>query len=56
MSACQLVMGEGGEGVPCVIVRNAPVRLVDEDVPMPLFSREECMYYSNIRMNGTSKP
>lgn len=56
MSACQLVMGEGGESVPCVIVRNSSVRLVDEDVPMPLFSREECMYYSNIRMNGTSKP
>jgi F420-0:gamma-glutamyl ligase len=41
-------MGEAGEGIPCVIVRGAPVRVIDEDIPMPLFSREECMYFSNI--------
>jgi coenzyme F420-0:L-glutamate ligase len=47
-SAAQLLMGEAGEGIPCVIVRGAPVRVIDEDIPMPLFSREECMYFSNI--------
>lgn len=49
VSASQLLMGEAGESIPCVIIRGAPVRIVDEDVPMPLFSREECMYFSNIR-------
>jgi len=48
-SAAQLLMGEAGEGVPCVLVRGAPVEVVEGAVEMPLFSSEECMYYSNIR-------
>lgn len=49
VSAAQILMGEAGESVPAVIVRGAPVQVVDDDIDMPLFSREECMYYSNIR-------
>ncbi|SFM50765.1 coenzyme F420-0:L-glutamate ligase [Methanolobus profundi] len=49
VSAAQLLMGEAGESVPAVLVRGAPVQVVDEDIDMPLFSRDECMYYSNIR-------
>ncbi len=49
VSAAQLLMGEAGESVPAVLVRGAPVSIVNEDIKMPLFSREECMYYSNIR-------
>ncbi|MDG6244523.1 MAG: coenzyme F420-0:L-glutamate ligase [Methanolobus sp.] len=48
VSAAQLLMGEAGESVPAVLVRDAPVRIVDDDIEMPLFSRDECMYYSNI--------
>lgn len=48
VSAAQLVMGEAGEGIPAVVIRGAPVKMVEGSVEMPLFSREECMYYSNI--------
>jgi coenzyme F420-0:L-glutamate ligase len=49
VSAAQLLMGEAGESVPAVLVRGAPVRVIEGDMEMPLFSRDECMYYSNIR-------
>lgn len=49
VSASQVLMGEAGEGVPCVLVRGAPVDVVDEAFEMPLFSSAECMYYSNIK-------
>lgn len=49
VSAAQLLMGEAGESVPAVLVRGAPVTIVDDDIEMPLFSRDECMYFSNIR-------
>ncbi|WP_094228444.1 coenzyme F420-0:L-glutamate ligase [Methanolobus psychrotolerans] len=49
VSAAQLLMGEAGESVPAVLVRGGPARVVEEDIEMPLFTREECMYYSNIR-------
>ncbi|MDW7733068.1 MAG: coenzyme F420-0:L-glutamate ligase [Methanolobus sp.] len=49
VSAAQLLMGEAGESVPAVLIRGAPVRMVKESVEMPLFTPDECMYYSNIR-------
>lgn len=49
VSAAQLIMGEAGESVPAVLVRGASIQVVDDDIEMPLFSRDECMYYSNIR-------
>ncbi|WP_340819865.1 coenzyme F420-0:L-glutamate ligase [Methanolobus sp. WCC4] len=49
VSAAQLLMGEAGESVPAVVVRGAPVHIVDDDIDMPIFTRDECMYYSNIR-------
>jgi coenzyme F420-0:L-glutamate ligase len=49
VSAAQLLMGEAGESVPAVLVRGSPAQVVDDDIDMPLFSRDECMYYSNIR-------
>ncbi|WP_406660268.1 coenzyme F420-0:L-glutamate ligase [Methanolobus sp. ZRKC3] len=51
VSAAQLLMGEAGESVPAVLVRGAPVQIIDESVEMPLFTPQECMYYSNIRKN-----
>ncbi len=49
VSAAQLLMGEAGESVPAVLVRGAPVKVIEGDMEMPLFTRDECMYYSNIR-------
>lgn len=49
VSAAQLLMGEAGESIPAVLIRGAPVRMVKESVKMPLFTPDECMYYSNIR-------
>ena len=51
VSAAQLLMGEAGESVPAVLVRGAPVQVIEGNMEMPLFTREECMYYSNIK-NG----
>ncbi|MCL7411563.1 MAG: coenzyme F420-0:L-glutamate ligase [Methanosarcinaceae archaeon] len=51
VSASQVLMGEAGEGVPCVLVRGAPVEVIDGDVEIPLFTSDECMYYSNIKRN-----
>jgi len=51
VSAAQLVMGEAGESIPAVIIKGAPVKMIEGSVEMPLFSREECMYYSNINKN-----
>lgn len=51
VSAAQLIMGEAGESIPAVLVRGAPVQIVDESVEMPLFTPEECMYFSNIGKN-----
>ncbi len=49
VSASQVLMGEAGEGVPCVLVRGAPVEVIEGSVEMPLFTSDECMYYSNIK-------
>jgi coenzyme F420-0:L-glutamate ligase len=51
VSAAQLLMGEAGESVPAVLIRGSPVRATEGDMEMPLFSRDECMYYRNIK-NG----
>lgn len=49
VSAAQLLMGEAGESVPAVLVRNAPVQMIGGSEDMPLFTPQECMYYSNIK-------
>lgn len=49
VSAAQLLMGEAGESIPAVLIKGAPVQVIEDDMEMPLFTRDECMYYSNIR-------
>ncbi len=49
VSAAQLLMGEADECIPCVLVRGAPVEMCEGSEEMPLFTPEECMYYSNIK-------
>lgn len=48
VSAAELIMGEAGETVPCVLIRGAPVKMVDESPEMPTISMEGCMYFGNI--------
>ncbi|MDY0385520.1 MAG: coenzyme F420-0:L-glutamate ligase [Methanolobus sp.] len=49
VSAAQLLMGEAGESVPAVLVRGVAVQIIEDDIEMPLFTSDECMYYSNIK-------
>jgi coenzyme F420-0:L-glutamate ligase/coenzyme F420-1:gamma-L-glutamate ligase len=48
VSAAQLIMGEAGESIPAVVVRGNGGVVGKGDVRIPVFSKEECMYYSNI--------
>jgi coenzyme F420-0:L-glutamate ligase/coenzyme F420-1:gamma-L-glutamate ligase len=47
VSAAQLIMGEAGERIPAVIVRGLD-SITGENDEIPIFSKDECMYYSNI--------
>jgi coenzyme F420-0:L-glutamate ligase / coenzyme F420-1:gamma-L-glutamate ligase len=48
VSAAELLMGEAGERIPCVLVRGAPVTMIDESPEMPTISMEGCMYFGNV--------
>jgi len=51
VSAAEVVMGEGDEGIPAVIVRGAPVKFTDdeEEMRIPSIAPEECMYIGSLR-------
>ena len=51
VSAAELVMGEGDEGVPAVIIRGAPVKFTGdgEETTIPSIPPEECMYIGSLR-------
>ncbi len=44
VSAAQIVMGEGDEGIPAAIVRDAPVIIGDVSCEIPKIPPQECMY------------
>ena len=48
VSAAELLMGEAGERIPCVLIRGSQVNMVDESPEMPKISMEDCMYFGNI--------
>ncbi|MCO5383389.1 MAG: coenzyme F420-0:L-glutamate ligase [Methanosarcina barkeri] len=48
VSAAELLMGEAGEKVPCVLIRGAPVNMINESPDVPTISMEGCMYFGNI--------
>jgi coenzyme F420-0:L-glutamate ligase len=48
VSAAELLMGEAGERIPCVLIRGAPVNMVNESPCMPTISMEGCMYFGNV--------
>jgi len=51
VSAAEVVMGEGDEGVPAVIIRGAPVKFTGDGDKMkiPSIAPEECMYIGSLR-------
>jgi coenzyme F420-0:L-glutamate ligase/homotetrameric cytidine deaminase len=49
VSAAQLVMGEGDEGIPAVIIRDAPVTITESNRPIPTIPPQECMYIGALR-------
>jgi coenzyme F420-0:L-glutamate ligase/homotetrameric cytidine deaminase len=51
VSAAEVVMGEGDEGVPAVIIRGAPVKFTgdEEETTIPSIAPEECMYIGSLR-------
>jgi len=49
VSAAQIVMGEGDEGIPAVIIRNAPVSISEVQSAIPTIPPEECMYIGALR-------
>jgi len=44
VSAAQIIMGEGDEGIPAVIIRGAPVTMSESTDPIPSIPLDECMY------------
>jgi coenzyme F420-0:L-glutamate ligase/homotetrameric cytidine deaminase len=44
VSAAQVVMGEGDEGIPAAIIRGAPVKISDMSCEIPKIPPRECMY------------
>ncbi|MDD2440183.1 MAG: coenzyme F420-0:L-glutamate ligase [Methanosarcinaceae archaeon] len=48
VSAAEILMGEGGDRVPAVLIRGAPVKLIDSSPEVPTISMEGCMYFGNL--------
>ena len=49
VSAAQIVMGEGDEGIPAVIIREAPVLISEMHSAIPTIAPQECMYIGALR-------
>lgn len=49
VSAAQVVMGEGDEGIPAAIIRGAPVKIGDVSCEIPKIPPQECMYIGALR-------
>lgn len=47
VSAAELLMGEADEGVPMVVVRNAPVAVVEQGEGIPRITMSECLYFGS---------
>jgi len=49
VSAAQIVMGEGDESIPAVIIRGAPVPVQEGSCEIPRIPPDECMYIGALR-------
>jgi coenzyme F420-0:L-glutamate ligase len=50
-TAAQLVMGEGAERVPVVVVRGAKVELVEKPKRSPEISPKRCIYFNVLKLS-----
>jgi len=49
VSAAQIIMGEGDERIPAVIIRDAPVPIREMKGEIPTIAPQECMYIGALR-------
>jgi coenzyme F420-0:L-glutamate ligase/homotetrameric cytidine deaminase len=49
VSAAQIVMGEGDEGIPAAIIRGAPIPITESGMDIPAVSPIDCMYIGALR-------
>ncbi|NJD76754.1 MAG: coenzyme F420-0:L-glutamate ligase [Candidatus Methanoperedens sp.] len=49
VSAAEIIMGEADEGIPAVLIRDAPAIFIDRSVDIPTISRDECLYFGCFR-------
>jgi coenzyme F420-0:L-glutamate ligase/homotetrameric cytidine deaminase len=49
VSAAQIIMGEGDEGIPAVIIRRSTVPVNDSNSAIPTIAPQECMYIGALR-------
>jgi coenzyme F420-0:L-glutamate ligase/homotetrameric cytidine deaminase len=49
VSAAQIIMGEGDEGIPAAIIRGAPISINDSGSEIPRMPPAECMYFGALR-------
>jgi len=56
VSAAQIVMGEGDEGVPAAIIRDAPLLLSGSAEPIPSIPPQDCMYMGALGCGSSPRP
>ena len=56
VSAAQIVMGEGDEGIPAAIIRDAPLRLSESAEPIPSIPPQDCMYMGALGCGSSPRP
>ena len=56
VSAAQIVMGEGDEGIPAAIIRNAPLLLSESAEPIPSIPPRDCMYMGALGCSSSPRP
>lgn len=56
VSAAQIVMGEGDEGIPAAIIRDAPLSLSGSTEPIPSIPPQDCMYMGALGYGSTPRP
>ena len=56
VSAAQIVMGEGDEGVPAAIIRDAPLSLSGSEEPIPSIPPQDCMYMGALGCGSSPRP
>ena len=56
VSAAQIVMGEGDEGIPAAIIRDAPLQLSESAEPIPSMPPQDCMYMGALGCGSSPRP